>query len=72
MNRLKIESYASGAMINSAVITTSDPSFDFFPSESGGGVLDKVGLSPGQLLFLPIMNWYGFGSSSKVIPQIFH
>jgi hypothetical protein len=59
-------------MINSAAITTSDPSFDFFPRESGDGVLDKVGLSPGQLRFLPIMNWYRFGSSSKVIPQIFH
>jgi hypothetical protein len=58
----------SDAMISSAARTTADPLFDFFPRESRGGVLHHVGFSPGQLFFLPVMNWYRFGSGGKIIP----
>ena len=62
----------SGAMIDSASITASDPLFDFFPLESGSRALHEVGLSPGQLFLLPVMNWYRFWSGRKIIPQVFH
>src|SRR5436309_1150231 len=63
---------ASGAMINSAAIATSDSLFDFVPRESGGRVFHQVGLSLGQLFLLPVMNRYRFGSGRKIIPQVFH
>src|SRR3990172_815234 len=67
-----MSSSASGAMINSAAITASDPLFDFFPRKPGGRFFYQVGFSPGQLFLLPVMDWYRLGSRRKVIPQIFY
>jgi hypothetical protein len=63
---------ASGAMVNSVAIVALDPFLDFFARESAGWVIHQVGLSPGQLFFLPVMNWNGFGSGRKVIPQVLY
>ena len=61
-----------GAMINLAAMATADPAFDFFPRESGGGVLHQVGLSPFQFLFLPVMDRYGLGGRRQIIPQVLY
>lgn len=58
----------AGAKTNSAGITASDPSFDFFPRESGGRVLHEVGPSSGEFFLLPVMNWHRFRRGRKVIP----
>jgi hypothetical protein len=59
-------------MINSVAIAALDPFLDFFPRDSAGRVIHQVGRSPGQLFFLPVMNWNGFGSGRKVIPQVLY
>jgi hypothetical protein len=63
---------ASGAMINSVAIAALAPFLDFFARKSAGRVIHQVGLSPSQLFFLPVMDWNGFGSGRKVIPQVLY
>ena len=53
-------------------MTSSDPSFDVFPRESGGWITRQASLSPVQFFLLPVMNGDYFGSGRKVVPQIFH
>lgn len=53
-------------------MVTANLAFDFFPRESGSRILLQVGLSPVQLLFLPVVDRYGFGSRREIIPQILY
>ena len=59
-------------MMSSAAIAAANPSFDLLPREAGGGVPQQIGLSSGQLLPLPIVDWHCLGSGCKVVPQVFY
>jgi len=62
----------SGAMISLMVMTAANPALDRFPRKSRAGVFPQVGFSAGQLLFLPVVDRYGLGTSGEVIPQILY
>src|SRR3990172_3423493 len=61
---------ASGARINSAVMTTPDPGFHLGPGDTGSWLARQIGFSPGKFLLLPIVDGDIGGRTSQIVPEV--
>src|SRR5262249_19788070 len=63
---------ASGARMSSAAMVAADPPLDLVPGQPGSRVAHQVGLAPGQLLLLPVVDRNLGRSRCQIVPEILH